>query len=121
MGHAVPGTFFLMFGLWWAFAILRRYFLCKLDGTRFVSTPIYTWTTGPKKEFSSSKNISEAKGCRALLARLPMEAVVKMVFSFIGMCIEIGAHLPPPIPSRIGECRMEITILLFFMEVTFSW
>ncbi|GFR97697.1 hypothetical protein ElyMa_000999400 [Elysia marginata] len=98
-GHATPGTFFLVFGFWWAFAAIRRYLVCKRDGVQFVSSLVYTYSR-PNRDGQTS---SGAKSCKAFCASLPVEAVAKAVFSFVGMGLEICGHLPPPLPSRIKE------------------
>ncbi|GFO06259.1 transmembrane protein 45b [Plakobranchus ocellatus] len=53
------------------------------------------------------------KGCRTLWMQLPMEAMVKILFSLMGVGIEIGHHWPPPLPSRIVQhCTMYAFFLL---------
>ena len=39
IGHVVPGTFFGLFAMWWAFDYLRVYFRCRLSGKQYRSNP----------------------------------------------------------------------------------
>ena len=38
-GHALPGSFFMVFGLWWTFQTYRRYFITKKNRGGFRCTP----------------------------------------------------------------------------------
>ncbi len=39
IGHVVPGTFFALFAIWWAYEFLWKYFTCRLTGKRYTSNP----------------------------------------------------------------------------------
>lgn len=84
-GHAIPGSFFLVYGLWLAVNCLRRHLKCRRTGMQYVSTAVYA-----------------VDCCQGRVSRLPMEGLVKVVLSTAGMLGELLAHLPVP-PMRIGK------------------
>lgn len=45
-GHALPGSFFIVFGLWWTISPLHRYFTCMRRKVPFKSTPTYPMSCG---------------------------------------------------------------------------
>lgn len=84
-GHAIPGSFFLVYGLWLAVNCLRRHLKCRRTGMQYVSTAVYA-----------------VDCCQGRVSRLPMEGLVKVVLSTAGMLGELLAHLPVP-PMGIGK------------------
>ena len=71
-GHALPGSFFIAFALWWAVQMFNRYYTCLKRNSRFTSTVCYP--------------------CSCLCGRLkdfPVESVVKLILVSIGFTLEI--------------------------------
>jgi hypothetical protein len=75
-GHALPGTFFIIFGLWWTVQIFRRYFASQRKGAApYRSTVTFSvdfLCCGPKK-----------------LRQWEWEGFFKIFFTFIGFMGEI--------------------------------
>ncbi|GFS13804.1 transmembrane protein 45B [Elysia marginata] len=76
-GHAMPGSCLVLMGVWWAFWAMRRYFLCRRAGTKFVSTASYNfgWSCGR-------------------IGVIPVESLMKISLSAFGMFAEITLNLP---------------------------
>ncbi|RUS81619.1 hypothetical protein EGW08_010632 [Elysia chlorotica] len=76
-GHAMPGSCLVAMGMWWAFWAMRRYFICRRSGTRFVSTASYNmgWSCGR-------------------MGAIPVESFMKIALSAFGMFAEITLNLP---------------------------
>lgn len=71
-GHALPGTFFVAFAIWYIVQSYRRYFICRLRNSRFTSTVAYP--------------------CDCVCGRLkelPLEAFIKIFFVIVGFSGEI--------------------------------
>ena len=71
-GHALPGSFFIAFALWWTVQMFNRYFISLQRNTRFKSTVTYP--------------------CSCLCGKLkewPIESLVKIFFVTIGFTLEI--------------------------------
>lgn len=71
-GHALPGSFFIVFGIWWTFQIFNRYFTCKRKNIKFTATPTFP--------------------CSCLCGRFgrwPIEPCVKIFFTAVGGSIEV--------------------------------
>ncbi|GFN85724.1 transmembrane protein 45b [Plakobranchus ocellatus] len=76
-GHAMPGSCLLLYGMWWTFWALRRYFMCRRSGTKFVSTATYNC------------------GCSCgRMGVVPLEGLMKIGLSGFGMLAEITLNLP---------------------------
>ncbi|XP_029654253.1 transmembrane protein 45B-like [Octopus sinensis] len=77
-GHALPGTFFLLFAFWYTVQIFNRYFQCRKRNARFTSTVTFP--------------------CTCLCGRLkkwPLESIMKIVLVIIGFSGEIITGLRP--------------------------
>ena len=72
IGHAVPGTFFIIFALWWTIQISKRYFV-----TKQWNIPYYNTATFPC--------------CYGRALKMPIEGAVKLVLSLIGVVSEFWA------------------------------
>lgn len=72
IGHALPGSFFLIFAIWWATQLPRRWVVCKAKGIPFINTLAY-----PMPWRCCSK--------------LPIEGIIKVVATSIGMAAEMSA------------------------------
>lgn len=71
-GHALPGTFFILFALWWTVQIFNHYFKVRRRNSRFEASTTYK--------------------CTCLCGRLkdwPLEAIVKLFFVSVGFFLEI--------------------------------
>lgn len=71
-GHALPGSFFIGYSLWWTVQMFHRYYTCLQKNSTFTSTPTFS--------------------CSCLCGRLktlPIEAAVKIVLAAIGITGEI--------------------------------
>lgn len=71
-GHALPGSFFIIFSVWWTIMIFNRYYSSRRRNSRFTSTAVFN--------------------CPCLCGRFkewPIEAMVKIFFVFVGFSLEI--------------------------------
>ncbi|KAK3104435.1 hypothetical protein FSP39_001977 [Pinctada imbricata] len=71
-GHALPGSFFILFAVWWTVQMFHRYFLSLRRNTRFRSTVTFP--------------------CTCLCGKFrdwPIEAVIKLIFVSLGFSLEI--------------------------------
>lgn len=82
-GHALPGSFFLIFSTWWTIQITRRYVACKVKGVPFYNTITYP--------------------CFCGCITFPVEGVVKLVVTSIGMVAEGISSARPLISGRAGR------------------
>ncbi|ELU07918.1 hypothetical protein CAPTEDRAFT_37161, partial [Capitella teleta] len=73
VGHALPGAFFALFSLWWLSQIPRRFVFCSRRNLAFRNTATY-----PVK----------GSGC---CGKCPIEGVIKMSVTLIGMMAELYA------------------------------
>ncbi len=71
-GHVLPGSMFLLFGIWWISQLPRRFLLCQQEGIPFFSTVTFPF---PWKRSS----------------RYPIEAAVKVVLCLVAMAGELFA------------------------------
>ncbi|XP_021378972.1 transmembrane protein 45B-like [Mizuhopecten yessoensis] len=94
-GHALPGSFFIVFALWWTVQIFHRYFTCRQKRLQFTSTPTYS--------------------CECLCGRAkawPLESLIKLFFVGVGFSLEIytgfkNGHIIP-------ENAQHATMFFFF-------
>ncbi|XP_060068244.1 transmembrane protein 45B-like [Ylistrum balloti] len=71
-GHALPGSFFIVFALWWTVQMFHRYLTCQRQNLRFTSTPTYP--------------------CVCLCGKAknwPIESLLKLFFTSVGIIGEI--------------------------------
>lgn len=71
-GHALPGSFFIVFSLWWTIQMFNRYYASLRKNTKFTSTPTYPCTClcGRFKDF-------------------PIESIGKILLVVVGLSLEI--------------------------------
>ncbi|XP_076466397.1 transmembrane protein 45B-like [Babylonia areolata] len=103
IGHAIPGSFFYLFGLWWVTQVFRRHFRCRQSREPFRATLTFPVPLQccPVQRLRSSD--------------LPVEAVVKMVLCGLGIIVEIIGgtnHISHRFDS-IGNAQ-HITMYFFF-------
>lgn len=70
-GHALPGSFFIIFAVWWMANMFWDYFNSRRRNTKFTSTAIY-----------------RCRCCCGRLKQWPTEAYVKLFFVSIGTLVE---------------------------------
>lgn len=71
-GHALPGSFFIVFALWWGVQMFHRYYTAKKRNSKFTSSAIFK--------------------CSCLCGKFkdwPIEAYVKLFFVSVGFFLEI--------------------------------
>lgn len=71
-GHALPGSFFIVFSLWWTVQMFNRYYTCLRRNTRFKSTPTY-------QLLCQCRNKQE----------FPIEPFFKLFLASVGIFLEI--------------------------------
>ena len=72
LGHALPGSFFLLFAIWWHTQLTRRYIICKKQG----------------KQFCSSASFPLLWRC---MSNWPIEGILKLTVTTVGMIGEMIA------------------------------
>jgi hypothetical protein len=75
-GHLIPGTIFILLGLWWIYSTWFRYFICRQRRKSF-----YVTTSFP------------CHCCGPQVARLPIEAVFVIFGTLLGIFIELIAGI----------------------------
>ena len=73
IGHAIPGTFLIVYAFWWMVNMFWRYFNARRRNSQFISTATFS--------------------CQCFCGRMkdwPMEAYVKLLFISMGCCIELS-------------------------------
>lgn len=100
IGHAVPGSFFIMFGVWWLTQVMRRYFRCRQRGTLFRSTLTYDVRVCPGRRMQN----------------VPVESLVKIIACFLGIIVEIigGVNSGTHRFDSVGNAQ-HITMYFFFL------
>ncbi|CAG2169199.1 unnamed protein product [Oppiella nova] len=92
-GHLLPGTFFIVFGFWWTYALFDRYFKVLVDST----------LTKIPKDFE----------CTASYSRI--EGFVKIISSIIGIVCEYWTALDKNYEFvNIGNSQ-HMTMYIFFL------
>lgn len=85
-GHALPGTFFLIYAFWYTIQIFNRYFQCQKRNARFTST------------------ISFPSTCLCgRLRKWPVEAVTKIFFATVGFSGEIITGMDNGVFTLMGN------------------
>jgi len=80
-GHALPGSFFIVFAVWWTVHIFRRYLSSRAKrGATFTSS-----VTFPVHE------LCRCSGRRRRLAGWEWEGFVKVFFAVVGFIVEVTA------------------------------
>ncbi|KAL7646431.1 UNVERIFIED_CONTAM: hypothetical protein RMT77_003344 [Armadillidium vulgare] len=109
MGHIVPGTFFLIFSLWWTWSVFHKYFICLKES----------------KEFARRGSVSKRKKnpplyintlsfpCTCCCARLPLEGVIKIIAVIIGMTGEFVCGFENGRFSHLNNAQ-HMTMFFFF-------
>ena len=90
-GHALPGTFFFLFGLCHTVAIYRRYFKA-----------LYSQQSGPNRRYRSKASLT--------LGRLPAEAALKLLASAAGIAAEFVTGFPPNGAAFYASNQQHITM-----------
>ena len=95
LGHIVPGTFFLLFSIWWTFSIFRRYFEAHFENK---------FGSGEKRKCRTSK-VVEYRNVSSFLWRRksgggdefgwPIESWLKLVAVSVGMFGEFVTGFDP--------------------------
>lgn len=100
IGHAIPGSFFFMFGIWWLTQVMRRYFRCRQEGTAFRSTLTYDVRVCPGRR----------------MRNVPVESLVKIVACLLGIVVEIigGINSVTHRFDNVGNVQ-HITMYFFFL------
>ena len=77
-GHAVPGSFFLLYGVWWIFVSYWHYFYARPINSRVSKAKL-------KKENELNRRSALPTPC---CPRLPLESLCKIALSFGGILVE---------------------------------
>jgi len=77
-GHAVPGSFFLLYGIWWIFISYWHYFYTRPISSRVSKARL-------KKENELSRRSTLPTPC---CPKLPVESLFKIALSFCGILVE---------------------------------
>lgn len=87
-GHALPGSMFIFFGLWMSIQYPIHYFQHRKRGikTIFKAKVVYPFPFFKRK-----------------CSRIPVEAIVKLVLTVVGMVIELGAALVGSHGTLVGH------------------
>jgi len=93
MGHAIPGSFFIIFSSWWMVSIFRRYFESKFS----------------KKKFHNSSSYR----CQCI-PNLPFEAFIKLFLISVGIAGEVVTGFRNWKFVHIGNGQ-HITMYAFFI------
>ncbi|CAF3545544.1 unnamed protein product [Rotaria sp. Silwood1] len=84
-GHLVPGSIFIMLGLWWIYSAWLRYFICRQR-----RRPYYVTTLFP------------CHCCGPRVARLPIEAFFVLFGTTLGILIELIAGFNRVVDPKTG-------------------
>ncbi|BFZ24686.1 hypothetical protein BsWGS_27725 [Bradybaena similaris] len=95
-GHMLPGIVLLLAGLWWAVGCIRRFLQCRKAGVQYVSTATFPCpiSCGNSQTW-------------------PVEAVIKIVVSLLGIIAEVGWNLPHP-----GMVLVQHATMYFFFMIS---
>jgi hypothetical protein len=85
-GHLVPGTIFIIIGLWWMYSTWLRYFVCRQR-----RKPFYVTTSFP------------LHCCGPRVARLPIEAFFVIFGTSLGILIELIAGFNRVVDPQTGH------------------
>ncbi|CAF1151057.1 unnamed protein product [Adineta ricciae] len=85
-GHLVPGSIFVIIGLWWIYSTWLRYFVCRQR-----RRPFYVTTAFP------------CHCCGSSVAKLPMEAFFVLFGTILGILIELIAGFNRDVDSKTGH------------------
>jgi len=77
-GHAVPGSFFLVYGIWWIFASYWYYFYNKPTNSRVSKSKL-------KRENELIRRSTLPTPC---CPRLPLESICKVILPLCGVLVE---------------------------------
>lgn len=77
-GHAVPGSFFLLYGIWWIFVSYLHYFYTRPISSRASKAKL-------KRENEINRRSTLPTPC---CPRLPLESLCKILLSFCGILVE---------------------------------
>uniref|UniRef100_A0A0B6ZZ84 Transmembrane protein 45B n=1 Tax=Arion vulgaris TaxID=1028688 RepID=A0A0B6ZZ84_9EUPU len=94
-GHLLPGSLFLLYGIWWCIGALRRYLMCRKAGTRYISTATFPFPCSCGK-----------------LGTWPIEGIAKIALPAFGMIAEIAFNLPHPNMGIVQHATMYFFFLL---------
>ncbi|XP_064119103.1 transmembrane protein 45B-like [Macrobrachium nipponense] len=102
IGHVVPGTFFALFGMWFTYQTFMRYFMCQR---------VAASSTMSEKYRMRYRNTSSFK-CPCC-ASLPLEGVLKVVATVVGMAGEFATGFEGGKFTHIGNAQ-HMTMFFFF-------
>ena len=122
IGHVVPGTFFIMFGVWWTLRVWELFLRSLSGGRRWGQRGEDSESGGgtPRHGFSCRATYPPtrvcARCCCGLRGRRPVdcEAVLAVAASVVGMLIELlpgGAHIGG---RHMGVNNMQHATMYFF-------
>ncbi|KAI9552099.1 hypothetical protein GHT06_022436 [Daphnia sinensis] len=94
LGHMLPGSFFILFAIWWLISISRRYYRSRLSrhGEDYRSSTMYT---------------------SSCLPRVPIEGILKIVATSIGIIGETATGFENGRWTHWGNAQ-HISMFLFF-------
>ena len=96
-GHALPGSFFIVFALWWTWKAFKRYYRCQAKGQKYWSTITFPVDCS-------------LKGC---LSNLEWEGIFKLFFTSVGFAGEIITGFKDGHFSHFGNGQ-HATMYFFF-------
>lgn len=85
-GHLVPGSIFIIMGLWWMYSAWLRYFICRQR-----RRPFFTTTSFP------------CYCCGPRFAKLPLEAFFVLFGTTLGILIELIAGFNRVVDAQTGH------------------
>ncbi|EFX83394.1 hypothetical protein DAPPUDRAFT_301897 [Daphnia pulex] len=94
LGHMLPGTFFILFAVWWLVSITRRYYRSRISrhGEEYRSSTMYL---------------------SSCLPRVPIEGILKIVATSIGIAGETATGFENGHWTHWGNAQ-HISMFLFF-------
>ncbi|XP_071523429.1 transmembrane protein 45B-like [Panulirus ornatus] len=101
MGHVLPGSFFTMFGLWWAYNIFQRYHLCQRVGRT-------TQDNGHRPTYTNTSTFPFS-----CYPGLPLEGILKVAVTTIGMTGELITAFVHGTFTHMGNSQ-HMTMYFFF-------
>ncbi|XP_053641771.1 transmembrane protein 45B [Cherax quadricarinatus] len=100
VGHLVPGTFFVLFGVWFTYRVFLRFFMCQRAGA----------VLGSKGRVLYRNTVTFRCGCSP---QLPLEGILKIAAAAVGMTGECATAFEGGKFKAIGNAQ-HMTMFFFF-------
>ena len=114
-GHALPGSFFLLFGIWSTIFQLKKYYKRKKYELGFTTHPEYVY----RNQMTTPLQCSD-RGCCCRGREFPLDSIIKAVCCAVGLAGEVYTGFNNGKFVYIGNAQHSTMFSMFMLAGIFE-